>query len=796
MPKKRTPARRAPTESLIRRVLTWRSGSVPVLALLAVTTAILYWRALSCGIISDGWVVLAIGSQGPLEAMQVRLSYHIIPVTFLLTSILWKVFGLWEPGYQIANLAQLGISAWMLYLLGLRLFGRVRIALLAALLLVANASFYEVTFWPVIGNFQILAGLLQLGGVMAALRAAESPRPAGRWGWSALFAVLALAAFFTYEPAVSLLAAGPLAAALFSPGGVQEPWREWRGRVRRALPVLTAAVLAFIPMVMAKFVAATSGDTAMFLPDSLDAVRIRIQFLVRACISMFTLRGHETTVADIFHLGLGPQAYGSPSYHLVLGFWAALLGGLTLLAIFRVRRPAVIFLTLWFWIHVATVSIATIIVSRQYYLAALPAMLLLAWAISRAADAVAARAQSWAVGGSGDATRTAALSASAAFLAFGLLAAGAKSDIDTAAEVYRDATLDARRVVEIARKRIAAGATPHSIALLDMPGHRVRQGIGIYPFVNGLHEMLLLTIDDAVPRDRIHLYSSQTPAHGAVFANATRPISLPELDSKVDDPSWLVMRFDEATGTVSELNRATWKAPREYTAASAPFLQWQEGSWPWLRNAAGQPLEMPLALPSPETWGAVKFLRPGTPLHFDIVEEGTSRLLVRSPRVQTPYWPVLAFPIGDDDGETVLTLRPETEVWLAGLWTFAPPARYTPESAPFLEWIAGAQPSFVVQEAMRLPVEAEDCPSDPCRIRIGYVAAPGRELTVTIEGGERQELGAVPGETPSWRTVVLAAPSGREDTAVVRIEPSGSLPALLNLIEVERAEVDAPTANR
>lgn len=794
MPKKRISARPAPSESLIRRVLTWQSGSVLVLALLAVTTGFLYWRALRCGILSDAWVVLEIGSRGPLEAMKVRLSYHIIPVTFLLTSILWKLFGLWEPGYQIANLAQLGISAWMLYLLGLRLFGRVRIALLAALLLVANASFYEVTFWPVIGNFQILAGFLQLGGILAALRAAESPRRAS-WGWSALFAVLSLAAFFTYEPAISMLAAGPLAAALLSPGGIpgSRPFlrdrQEWRDRIRRALPVLIASVLAFIPMVIAKIAAASSGNTAMFLPDSLEQVRFRLHLTIRACISMFSLRANDPALTGIFHLGLTSPGYGTPQHHLLLGAWIALLGGLSLLAVFRVRHPAVIFLTLWFWIHVVTVSIATNIVSRMYYLAALPAMLLLAWAISRAADAVGARAEAWTGG-----TPRAVISASAAFLSFGLLAAGGKSDIDTASAVYRDATLDSRRVVEIVRQRIARGATPQSIALLDMPTYRVRQGIGVYPFVNGLQEMLKLSLGELVPRDRIHIRTSLPREQPAQFAGS-RQASQSELGHWVDDPSWLVMRFDEEKGTVVELNRATWKVPREYTAASAPHLRWQEGSWPWFRSAAGQPLEMPLALPSPETWGAVKFLRPNAPLHFDIVEAETPRLQVRSPRVQSPYWPVLAFPIGDADGETVLTLRPETEVWLAGLWTFAPPARYTPQSAPFLDWSPGSHPLFVVPEAMRLPLEAEDCPSDPCRIRIGWAAERGRELVVAVEGGESRELAIQPGETPGWRTVILSAPSGSEDTAVVRIEPRGTLPSLINLVEVETG-AGGPAASR
>src|SRR5689334_8106773 len=126
-----------------RRVLAWGNASLLVLLLLGIFTGFLYRRAVGIGVLSDGWVMLEIGSRGLLEAPKVMLSYHTIPVTNFFSAMLWKVFGTWERGYQLTNLAEMVVLAWLIYLLGCRLFRQPRIGLLAALLFVANSSFYE-----------------------------------------------------------------------------------------------------------------------------------------------------------------------------------------------------------------------------------------------------------------------------------------------------------------------------------------------------------------------------------------------------------------------------------------------------------------------------------------------------------------------------------------------------------------------------------------------------------------------------------------------------------------------------
>src|SRR5262245_52802073 len=166
--------------------------ALPVLALLAVYVAVLYRRAFAVGVLSDGWVLLEIGSRGFRKAPAVLLSYHTIPVTNLLMAVLWKVFGLTEYWYQLANLAGLVLVGWLIYLLGGALFRQPRIGLLASLLFLANSSFYEVPFWPTVGNFQSLAALLYLSGIFAVHRAFHSAR---RRLWIFLFSVCGLAAF-------------------------------------------------------------------------------------------------------------------------------------------------------------------------------------------------------------------------------------------------------------------------------------------------------------------------------------------------------------------------------------------------------------------------------------------------------------------------------------------------------------------------------------------------------------------------------------------------------------------------
>src|SRR5436305_9520506 len=192
----------APSPPLAGRLPRRADHDPLVLALLAIWVLVLYRKALTLGVLSDGWVLLEIASRGLLRAPLALLGYHTIPVTHLFDAVMWKLFHLHQTPYQLVNLAEMGLVGWLTYRLGCVLFGRPRVALLAALLFLANSSFYEVPFWSVVGNFQSLAAIFYLGGIFAVHRAGRSPRPAG---WAVLFALCVLAGFFTYEPAVSLL---------------------------------------------------------------------------------------------------------------------------------------------------------------------------------------------------------------------------------------------------------------------------------------------------------------------------------------------------------------------------------------------------------------------------------------------------------------------------------------------------------------------------------------------------------------------------------------------------------------
>src|SRR5688500_1898002 len=91
------------------------------------------------------------------EALLTRLDYHFSPGAHLLDGLLWRAFGMRDALYQVENLLSLGILAGALYALTRRLFRDARVALVALLLYLANASFYEVPLWPVVGNFQSFA---------------------------------------------------------------------------------------------------------------------------------------------------------------------------------------------------------------------------------------------------------------------------------------------------------------------------------------------------------------------------------------------------------------------------------------------------------------------------------------------------------------------------------------------------------------------------------------------------------------------------------------------------------------
>jgi hypothetical protein len=518
-----------------------RSGpyALPVLALLAVWVLALYRQALTLGVLSDGWVLLEIGSRGLRRAPFVLLGYHTIPVTHLFNAVLWKLFHLHETAYQLLNLAEMGLVGWLIYLLGVVLFKRPRVALLAALLFLANSSFYEVSCWSMVGNFQSLAAIFDLGGIFAVHRAMRSPRPAR---WAALFALFVLAAFFTYEPAVSLLPVGLLQAVLMPASGADS-----KGLVRRLRPFVLPAVAVALVVGVSKALTSATGHNAMFLPRTLDDVKFRIYLLARGCIAIFTLRGSDSKLYSMLSFGSTPGA-GTILHKLLVGSWALALAATAALAMARARVPAVRFLVAWFTVHMLIVSAATAIVSRMFYLGAIPAALLSSWLLWRGAEiASAALSRRLAV------PATDGLTVGLAFFSLALLVSGATTDLDLATRIHREATVVSRQTVDLARNGAAAGAS--HLVLVNFPAALARDGVSSFVFVNGLKEELALKTGSRVSRPQL-VYTG-APAPEGRFANGSHPISSGELGGLIADPQTQVLAFDGRQSMVIELDRSS-----------------------------------------------------------------------------------------------------------------------------------------------------------------------------------------------------------------------------------------------
>ncbi|MFA6957511.1 MAG: glycosyltransferase family 39 protein [Thermoanaerobaculia bacterium] len=528
-------------------------AAMPVLALLGLVLTILYWPARRCGVISDAWELLGIADRGLPEALFASLGYHVIPVTHFVSTILWKTFGLWEPGYQLANLGELLLVAWGVYFLGLRLFGRPLVALLASLLLLANASFYELTMWPVIGNFQFVAALLQLAGLYAVHRAIRGEKSLR---WLLMFGLAAVLSFFTYEPAISLLPAGVIYAALIPPEGGDRSWRQMWARSRGLLVV---SVVALAPMLVSKALAVRAGNTAFFLPSYGSDVALRLHYVVRAVLGIVTLRGSDGPTHALFYGFCPAPAIFSHRHYATIVAWLAVLGIATLFALFRSRQPAIPFLLLWFWDYVFVTSVATTMQSRMYLLAAMPAALLMAWGIFRVCDRL----------GSMTGREPAAVSATLAFVTFGLLAAGAKSDIDDVAALHREATVAARRIREIVEPR---ALSVDEVALVNLPGKIVRDGMGAYAFVNGTWPMMRLALHGALPPERLKLYTTSATVEPGRYANGTVPIDVAALARKMADSRAIVLVFDERNNTIVELGARGSPATGDASPATSHLL--------------------------------------------------------------------------------------------------------------------------------------------------------------------------------------------------------------------------------
>jgi hypothetical protein len=180
-------------------------------------------------------------------------------------------------------------------------------------------------------------------------------------------------------------------------------------------------------------------------------------------------------------------------------------------------------------------------------------------------------------------------------------------------------------------------------------------------------------------------------------------------------------------------------------------------------------------VPPGDSWVVLRYLRqPGAA--FTVTDATGVRLDVQTPPGTTPSWPVATFPVhAASEGVTTISLRPASEVWLADIRSFSPPADYSPESAPFLAWSLHPDAQFPLTAPALLPLAA--CAAPPCALRLEYFAEKGRDFALTVGAGAVQRLAFADVAAPGWRTLTVPAPGA--GPVVARIEPLGAAPVLV-----------------
>lgn len=482
---------------------------------------LLHGRAADLGILSDSASMLLAASRPLGEALAHGYRYHTIPVTNLFTMVQWRLFGFVEWPYQALNLAGVLAVALLFRRLAERLTGDGRVAFLAAVVFLANASYFQIVDWSVVGTFQSLGvvfSLLALGAVLA--------------GGPVRFALFSILAFFTYEPMVSVVPVGLLLHTL-TPGPSPAGGRGENGgrvsahvgtgfraaRIRDLRPWLLAAAAVGLVIALVKVPAVAGEGHLVNPPRGMADVTARLGLAARGTFATLALRASTPS------LGLGFDQ--TPAV-------LAWLAGFALLAAWLVRRGtrATRFALGWFALHLALLTVSTRIASRHLYLLALPAALLLATALLRLHQRLPRR------------FATPVVALGLAFLAF-----CSGRDLARADRAHETATAGARdleaRVVDALRR----GRQVH---LVDLPAIVGREGLPAFAFLNGTHARIELAMGAPLDRQRVRLWTSAPPPPGPkIYANGSRPLAPGALEAWRAEPETTVLVWDPALARVT-----------------------------------------------------------------------------------------------------------------------------------------------------------------------------------------------------------------------------------------------------
>lgn len=739
-------------------------GLVSVYIAHLVFVAVLYAPVLRFHFAADAWNLLLHARQGFFHALLAPLGARYVPVAGLFDNFLWGLFGANPGAWALVLLALLAALGTALQRLGARLLGSAPLAFLASLLFLANASFHEVSLWPVVGGVHLLAALFVVAALLGAADLSEGG-PTGSDGTASAWRL-----------------AGWLAAAYFTDHGTLPAlvlvalWLVWaRARAHDLTLTRVGGLLtrrgevAFLLRTLAPLgvVSVVAAVTHVYLDQATPAGAQPAYWLVRGLLSVFSLRASHDLLHTLLTFGADSPLDALTTARCVDGW---LLAGLVA-AVLMLRRASlgVGVLTLWLLLQAAYLGLFHTFVPRHALLVALPAALL-------TLHALAVLGRRLTMPGFG----TWGLPAFATLL----LIAGSQADVARGLRAYGAASNANRTLVELLRGEFPQRPQGSGVTLVNLPASIVDGGVGARAFGNGVDSLVQLGMPSAPADLQTRRLPSSAPQW--LFAVGSTPMSLVELRAQLAAVPRLVVLYDRATRLPRIVTQANLPTPDSYTIDSAPQLDWQAGAWPWLAVAPSQPLDLPLRTDGGRRFAALRYLvRPDTRLLVKVAGREATRLEPDSARPER--WVVTTLPLGLPDagsGEVVVTLDSSSGLLLAHAFSFAAPASFTPASAPFLPWTTGAPTYAAIEDETEFPFDRSQCVQN-CALRIELLAEKGRDATLSLSpGGSPLALSFAAEAVPSWRAYRIPLPDGTEPVAL-RLRRSGPQPVFVSVLRVE-----------
>jgi hypothetical protein len=727
-----------------------------------VFVGVLYAPVLGFHFMADAWNRLEQAQHGFFNALLMPVGAHYRPVANVFCSLQWGLFGANPTAWAVAHLALLAALGTALQRLGTRLLGSAPLAFLASLVFLSNASFHEVSMWPVTGGVLLLAGLLVVLALLATASLVEqgpSLTHASRSAWR--LAAWVSAAYFTDHGTLPVL----FLIAL---------WLVWaRLRAHDLGPLALGRLLgqraevAFLSRALLPLgvVLVAASIAHLYLDGPAPAGPNRAYWLVRGLLSVFSLHGSHDWLHALLTFGANSALDSAITARCIAGW--LLVGLVGALLALRKGSLGVGLLALWLVLQAAYVGASQVFVPRQALLLALPAALLTLHAVAALGRRLAAPGPF----------------GLAAFATL-LLVAGAQRDIAQGLRAYAAASLANRVLVDVLRAEFPLRAPGNNVTLVNLPAALIESGIGAHAFGHGVDSLVRLSLPGHTVELQKRSVKTVTPA--GHFAGGSTPMGLAELRAQLADPGHLVVLHDQASRLPRVLTSTSLPTPDSYTASSAPYLDWQAGAWPWLSVLPSQPFDLPLRSDGGRRFGALRYLaRPTTQLLVKVAGQDVARVEPDSARGER--WAVMTFPMPASaaaEGEAVVTLDSASGLLFAHLFSFAPPASYTPASAQFLPWTAGAPNYTVIEHETVLPLDRGQCVQS-CALRVDLLAERGRDVSVSLGAeGQALPLSFEAESVPSWKAYRVPLPDGSAPIAL-HLRRTGPQPVFLSVLRIE-----------